>query len=87
MNDRLVIKKVIHTFSQSGTLLVDEIEVGVRDSLVPHGNVDMMMISCVQNMPPVCFFNFKEHYFYHCMSVSFNREFIHAIHIVIDPLY
>lgn len=58
MNNRLVIKKAIHTFSQSGTLLVDKIEVGVRDSLVPHGNVDMM-ISCVQNMPPVYFLTSK----------------------------
>ena len=41
-------KKTINTFAKPGDFLIDEVEVGVPISTVPHGNVDMMAISCLQ---------------------------------------
>ena len=70
MNDRLIIKKAIRTFSRVGDMLLDEVEVDMPTSLIPHGNVDLMLVSLLLETPPV-FFNFKQHTFYHCATASF----------------
>ena len=54
-------KKAIKTFSKTGDLIVDEVEVGSTTSLIPHGNIDLMVVSCLSGDPPVSFFNVKEH--------------------------
>ena len=51
MNDRLIIKKAIRTFSRVGDMLLDEVEVGMPT----HGNVDLMLVSLLLETPPVCF--------------------------------
>ena len=48
-------KKVIKTFSKIGDMILDEVEVGTGDSIIPHGNVDVMVASCFPSVPPVCF--------------------------------
>ena len=70
MNDRLIIKKAIHTFAKTGDLLLDEVEVGLLNSAAPHGSVDVMVVSCIQSIPPISFFNVQHHTFYHCASAS-----------------
>ena len=70
MNDRLIMKKAIHTFAKPGDLLLDEVEVGFPNSPVPHGNVDLMVVSCIQKISPISFINVSNHTFYHCTSAS-----------------
>ena len=70
MNDRLIIRKAIGTFAKVGDRLVDEVEVGLPGP-IPHGSVDMMVVSYLEKVPPVCLFNVGDHTFYHCMSTSY----------------
>ena len=49
---------------------MDEVEVGLPGP-IPYGSVDMMVVSYLQKIPPVCLFNVGDHTFYHCMSASF----------------
>ena len=57
MNNRLVMKKAIGTFAKIGDLMLDDVEVGMPGSILPHGNVDLTVVSCLERIPPVCFFN------------------------------
>lgn len=63
-------KKAINTFSKIGDFLVDEVEVGAADSVIPHGDVDLMVVSAFGGVPPICFFNVRQHTFYHYVSAS-----------------
>ena len=49
---------------------MDEVEVGLPGP-IPYGSVDMMVVSYLEKIPPVCLFNVGDHTFYHCMSASF----------------
>ena len=46
-------KKLIKTFSKIGEMIVDRVEAGIRDSVISHGNVDSMVVSCFPSEPPV----------------------------------
>ena len=54
-------------------MIADEVEVGMPQSSIPHGYVDLMVVSLLFQSPPVCFFNFMEYKFYHCTTASFKN--------------
>lgn len=72
-NDRLITKKAIKTFCKVGDMIADEVEVGMPQSSIPHGYVDLMVVSLLFQSPPVCFFNFMDYTFYHCTTASFKN--------------
>ena len=63
---------VPNSFIQVGDMIADEVEVGMPQSSIPHGYVDLMVVNLFK-LPPVCFFNFMDHTFYHCTTASFKN--------------
>ena len=62
-------KKTIKTFAKNGDFLVDDVIVGTEDSPIPHGNIDLMVVSCFEALPPIGFFVMKNE-LYHYLSAS-----------------
>ena len=56
INGQIRMVAIPNSVIQVGDMLLNEVEVNMSHSSIPHGHMDLMVVSCLLKTPLVCYF-------------------------------